>query len=484
MNMNGYEDRYMPVLEDKLESFRKSDQEREALLLDMVREYSQLKMMYDEKCSDYDNEAQSRRYWQTQLGNLNRQLVMMRQEADNNPFVLALIDGDGAIFQDALLKAAAAGGSDAAHKLLSEIRDHVLNVYEGASGSWSIMVQIYANFEGLSRKLTSVGILKSPAEFYAFARAFTLNQPLFNMIDVGSGKERADHKIKEMLRLFVTNMQCKHVLFGGCHDNGYIPNLEPYKHDPKLAKQFSLLETTPAQPGFHALNLKVVKFDSVFRDDELPERIERVVTQPPPPAPQVTLPIRQNSSPVTTMASPQQVMSPVASARSETPTSGNASWASLSKAGVQGRTISIAPVKPTQRKLVLLNAYDQRLDEKLPKCDRLTMERFHARIAKQKLCNEYHLKGTCSAGSNCPYAHGEKLAPGDRLMLQYKARSLQCIASSDCRNPDCFMGHHCSYDDGACPRGDSCYFYYTHDMDRNPAMKQYEDGEVEIIGRH
>ena len=27
-------------------------------------------------------------------------------------------------------------------------------------------------------------------------RAFSLNQPLFSFVDVGSGKERADHKIK------------------------------------------------------------------------------------------------------------------------------------------------------------------------------------------------------------------------------------------------------------------------------------------------
>ncbi|KAK8225425.1 C-x8-C-x5-C-x3-H type zinc finger protein [Phyllosticta capitalensis] len=431
----------------------------------MVREYSQLKMMYNEKCSDFENEVQARRYWQTQVRNLDRTLAVTRQEADNNPFVLVLIDGDGAIFQDAFLKAGAAGGSDAAYKLLSEIRNHVLDVYEGAAGHWSIMVQIYANFEGLSRKLTSVGVLKNPSEFYAFTRAFTLNQPLFNMIDVGSGKERADHKIKEMMRLFITNVQCKHVLFGGCHDNGYIPNLEPYKHDAKMSKQLALLETTPAQPGFHALDLKIVKFDSVFRDEELPERIERVVTQPPPPPPQ-TLPIRQNSSPVSTTASPLQTITPLSSTRSETPsTNANASWATLSKAGVQGRTISIAPTKPPQRKFVYLNAYDQRLDEKLPKPDRMTVERFHARIAKQKICNEYHLKGTCSNGVACPYAHGEPLSATDKNMLRHKARSLQCVMSSDCRNPDCFMGHHCPFDDG-CPRGDNCYFSHTHDMDR------------------
>lgn len=153
-------------------------------------------MAYNEKCGDFDNEVQARRYWQQQFSEASRALVMTRHQADNSPFVLALIDGDGAIFTEALLRAGAEGGSDAAHKLQSEIRNHILDVYEGSAGSWSIMVHIYANLEGLSRKLASVGILKSPQELHIFARAFTLHQPLFNFIDVGSGKERADHKIK------------------------------------------------------------------------------------------------------------------------------------------------------------------------------------------------------------------------------------------------------------------------------------------------
>lgn len=58
------------------------------------------------------------------------------------------------------------------------------------------MVQIFYNMEGLSHKLKSVGVLKNPNEMAAFARAFSLNKALFSFIDVGSGKERADHKVR------------------------------------------------------------------------------------------------------------------------------------------------------------------------------------------------------------------------------------------------------------------------------------------------
>lgn len=55
-----------------------------------------------------------------------------------------------------------------------------------------------------------------------FGRGFGAARPLFNFIDVGRGKERADHKIRESLRLYMPLAQCRHVFFGPCHDNGYL----------------------------------------------------------------------------------------------------------------------------------------------------------------------------------------------------------------------------------------------------------------------
>lgn len=114
---------------------------------------------------------------------------------DSSPFALALIDGDGAVFQDHLLKAKSDGGSEAAYQLHQEIKKLLQERYAN-TGYWSIVVNIYANFEDLSRKLTHVGILSSPSDLHAFARALSINQPLFNFVDIGRGKERADHKIK------------------------------------------------------------------------------------------------------------------------------------------------------------------------------------------------------------------------------------------------------------------------------------------------
>lgn len=58
------------------------------------------------------------------------------------------------------------------------------------------MVQIYLSLDKLAQKLAQVGLLRSPQELRIFTQRFSVNQPLFSIIDVGQGKERADHKIK------------------------------------------------------------------------------------------------------------------------------------------------------------------------------------------------------------------------------------------------------------------------------------------------
>lgn len=58
------------------------------------------------------------------------------------------------------------------------------------------MVNVYVSLDKLGQKLASVGFLNHPQDLRAFAQAFNVNQPLFNIMDVGYGKERADYKIK------------------------------------------------------------------------------------------------------------------------------------------------------------------------------------------------------------------------------------------------------------------------------------------------
>lgn len=76
---------------------------------------------------------------------------------------------------------------------------------------------------------------------------------MFSFIDAGAGKERADHKIRETLRLFLPLAQCKHVFFGPIHDTGYVVVLERYKRE--FASRLTLIETRAAEPDFVRLGL-------------------------------------------------------------------------------------------------------------------------------------------------------------------------------------------------------------------------------------
>lgn len=114
--------------------------------------------------------------------------------AASNPFAVVLVDGDGYIFPDDLLCQGASGGQEAAQRLLNEVSKY-LDRYKGAK-EWKIVVRILVNLDGLARKCQSVEILKHPNTLREFAAGFAQSQALFEFVDVGYGKERADHKIK------------------------------------------------------------------------------------------------------------------------------------------------------------------------------------------------------------------------------------------------------------------------------------------------
>ncbi|KAF2502887.1 hypothetical protein BU16DRAFT_22082 [Lophium mytilinum] len=478
--MNGYMDSSAVLAQ--IEGFKKSDGDRESLLMKLIKQLEDLKEKYEEKCDDHENERQSRRRLQRNCDDMKAQLTSARQTMESSPFVLALIDGDGLIFQDMLLSAGREGGSDAAHRLNAAIRTHILSLYENA-GQWAIMVQIFANFEGLSHKLASLNIIKYPTELNAFAQSFSLNQPLFSFVDVGRGKERADHKIKETLRVFIVNPSCKHILFAGCHDYGYLPNLEPYKHDPAMSSRITLVESTPAQPVYSSLNMKIISFDDIFRNTPLPERafmpMQQLKSSLPPTQPSsvATAPPPVQPPPV----QPPPVRAPVIAqpvAKSPTPPA-DSTWASVGKTGITEKKISIASNK-TPRRYIVFNADGERLDLPIAKADRASQDSLHQRIKKGKVCNDYHLKGRCE-NIGCPYSHAPRLTQMETLVLRNKARGLSCVQGSDCFDFNCYFGHVCA--NYYCDGGPQCYFGHRHkdQMDTAPAKKYYEDGTEEDV---
>ena len=143
-------------------------------------------------------------------------------------------------------------------------------------------------------------------------------------------------KSLEMLRTFSDNPTCRHIIFGGCHDAGYLLNLEQFKHNELKAAQVTLLETTPVYRGFADLShFKRARFDSVFKSEPLPESTPGFVptsntfvpvsSAPPPPAQSPTLfRTATNPSPRPSVSSPSTNTPPSSVTGPET--NGDSSW--------------------------------------------------------------------------------------------------------------------------------------------------------------
>lgn len=282
------------------------------------------------------------------------------------------------------------------------------------------------------------------------------------------------------MRLMVRVNQCKHILFGPCHDNGYLPVLEPYKRDPKVAPRLTLLETTPAEPGFHDLGFKMINFNNVFRSEPLPSRPHNPgmstssyglpMGPPPLPSPAATPKV---PPPKIANAAAASVISPSLEARngltSPSPPSNsmtsNSSWSSVGKSGPTSNIIDLGTKKkPATRKYYLLNADSERVDEPLPRLDPAAEKKFKdLTIANRtNFCNTHYLQGGCNSPM-CTYHHGEKLPPALLNVLKLKARGIMCSDESWCENPDCIFGHHCKHAHD-CNMA-YCRFAKTHGMD-------------------
>lgn len=257
-----------------------------------------------------------------------------------------------------------------------------------------------------------------------------------------------------MLRTFSDNPTCRHIIFGGCHDAGYLLNLDQFKHNEAKASRITLLESTPAYRGFTELpNFKRANFDDVFKNEPLPESAPAINTavfaahgaSPPAQSPMVMRSLTNRTPPAASVPAPFMTPSPStpAASVSATESSEDYTWASVGKTGTERtNSISIAPTANTKanskKKYAYYNKSEQRLDEPLPPRDRASADSLDTRMKKngKKMCNNFHLGGSCTQGKFCHFQHEPKLSAGELNALRYKARSLACN-NRYCEDIDC-----------------------------------------------
>lgn len=109
--------------------------------------------------------------------------------------MLVLIDGDGMIFLNHLVQKGLGGGKEAAAVLYNAIVTYIERETETIPLTSRVLCRVYANVKGLAETLVRAGIIEEVSQFEEFVRGFTNGRTLFDFIDVGPGKDRADDKI-------------------------------------------------------------------------------------------------------------------------------------------------------------------------------------------------------------------------------------------------------------------------------------------------
>lgn len=227
--------------------------------------------------------------------------------------------------------------------------------------------------------------------------------------------------------MHVNDVHCRHILFGGSTDTGYIRQLIPHAMDERVRDCITLLEGPRFGKGFADLvrRVRTHRFDSVFRTEKL-EVVSRKVSfsRTPPRSPGPT-----PKSPTLAVGAPTSALK-----QSEAP-----SYASTIIAGgsTGHRVSSVALLQNGSMKCVPRNSQGQRIDPPLKYSTTLVSE-----LKSRKLCNRFHILGECPF-EPCNHKHGAKLGFEQLKALRHIARQTPCHLGSECDDERCFSGHNC-----------------------------------------
>lgn len=371
---------------------------------------------------------------------------------ERDPFVLVLIDGDGMIFEDQFIKKGESGGQEAAAILATATRDYVHRRNPSLAADYTIVTRIYANLKGLGDVCYRAGILDRPTIMDEFARGFTGSKQLFDFVDVGTGKDRADKKISgeafrqiwdadrctksmlENLKLQLYDYHCRHIFFGCSHDNGYARLLEDLG-DLSANDRITLLEGVPFEKELTMLKskYKTTKFEGLFRTTKINVYQQQYPPQLTPP--QLTPVQSQYQSPYQpVMARPSPAPSSNASSMNPMATS----WATTAVSNAT-RIVSPPPTPqptPAAVQTIPRNRHGQRIDP-VVKFDANEVER----VKKLKMCNVHFLRHDCIFGDDCTHDHSYKPNKNEVQTLRHVARMTPCKFGTECDEIKCIYGH-------------------------------------------
>lgn len=335
---------------------------------------------------------------------------------------LILIDGDGMFFNGELLRQGREGGIEAAKTLKSLVTS-------GPSSSPSIPthIRIFANVTELCRLAMYNGLVTTRKQISDFLIGFNdaCNEHCF-FIDVGYGKEMADHKIKSEIEFHLLHaVGCKSLILGASHDNGYARILK----DSRLAehvKNIWLLEGPPMERELRTLGLPIISSSEC-------KGLWAGMKLQSPPAGWV-------SSSATTPAAPATVTSPQPEPDQPEPAQPKPSI-SGSYAGVASKLAqSTPPPSPPVRHALLSQS---RPPIKASRAGQTFYEQADyqkIRNLDPKACINYYLRDYCSYGDSCYHEHDYRLNEAELTALRAFVKNVPCN-KEECYDAECVYGH-------------------------------------------
>ncbi|KAI0007945.1 hypothetical protein F4779DRAFT_589245 [Xylariaceae sp. FL0662B] len=379
-------------------------------------ENSRLRQQLNNARLDLDDAAKSRRDLQQRLREAESRAGGVPQDHDDlknlNPYVLVLIDGDGLLFKDSLVKQGLDGGRKAANQLQQTLAkqfnqtDHI-----------EVIAKVVADVSSLSKAMKRDGFVDSNTLLRDFIFGFNQAKASFDFVDVGQGKERAHLKIQETTKFHLQNYNCKLVLLGLSHDARYAPLIDDLIHDVNTRQRIAVLEGCPTVRDIVSTGVSIVSFNEIFRNERLIDRAPGQIhdVQSMSSAPVVSPTVSYAS--VTQRASPPpQITLPIAPKSTSTPV----------------RSTKQPPWNPGPRGL----------DPSIP-INQSVLETIKKRKDNNKLCNNHYLRGPCAKGDECCFEHDYNPSKDEKNAIAFLARLNPCTNGQDCDVDNCIYGHHC-----------------------------------------
>ncbi|KAH8892053.1 hypothetical protein GQ53DRAFT_781712 [Thozetella sp. PMI_491] len=405
---------------------------------------------------DLADATKSRRELQQLLQQLETRNASISQDnhylKSHNPYVVVLIDGDGLLFKESLVRQGREGGKAAAYALrsaiLRECGEHAKDI--------EVIAKCYSDLGGLGKSMRCDGCLDNETDLRDFWQGFTQGELAFDFVDIGHSNERAGHKLKETTKWNLRNYNCKQVILGVSHDARYGPYLDELFQDDMVRRRVTILEGHPTARELVATGVNILNLtDTLFRSDKLVDRTPRHPS--PRPVASIGAASVASSAPTpatSTTSTPAQPPAP--SPASYAHAIGNTTPPLPPPPPPPPVTLPLQPRaanasnRPAPQKPQLWNPGRRGLDPPI-QVSQAALESIKKRKDSNKLCNNHYLRGPCAKGDSCCFEHKYRPSKDEINAIAFLTRLNPCANGQECEVEDCIYGHHCpSVRDGQC----------------------------------